>query len=216
SEPYRYKFPLALAAVEAGGTRTLLSVPLVRDDAPVGIFQLERQEVRPFSDKKIALVSNFAAQAVIAIENVKLITETREALDQQTATADVLQVINSSPGDLAPVFDAMLEKGLRLCGGAFGILNTYDGQEFHATAMHGVPAAMAAFRWRNPFAPGTAPARMVAGENVIHTHDLMDEDAYRSGDPNRRAIVDLGGARSHLAVALRKDDALLGSLTIYR
>src|SRR5689334_15043348 len=100
--------------------------------------------------------------------------ERDEALEQQTATAEVLDVINSSPGDLKPVFDAMLEKALRLCGGAFGILNTYDGQEFHAAAMHGVPAAMAAFRWRNPFAPGTAPARMVAGENVIHNIDLMD------------------------------------------
>jgi signal transduction histidine kinase len=204
--------------VQLGGMRSGFLVALRKGGALLGAIRIFRKEARPFTEKQIALVQSFAAQAVIAMENARLITETREALAQQTATAEVLQVINSSPGNLSPVFDAMLEKALHLCGGAFGILNVFDGESFAGVAMRGLPPAFAAYRQGNPAGPGagTAPARIVAGEDVVHNLDLKDEEPYRRGDPNRRAIVDLGGARSHLAVAMRKDNVLLGMLTIYR
>ncbi len=217
-ESYRRGVAGVRAMVDLGGVRTILTVPLIKDDIVLGIVSVYRQDVRAFSHRQITLLESFAAQAVIAMENARLVNETREALEQQTATAEVLQVINSSPGELAPVFDCMLEKALHLCGGAFGILNVFDGQIFHGAAMRGVPAAFAEFRAGNPagLGSGTAPAQILAGENVVHNLDLKEEAPYRDGDPYRRAIVDLGGARSHLAVALRKDDALLGMLTIYR
>ena len=144
--------------------------------------------------------------------------ERDEALQRETAAAEVLQVINASPGDLAPVFEAMLEKAMALCEAAFGMMSTYDGEHFHTGAMRGVPEKYAKQHTRNPPHPGpeTGLGRIESGEDIVHVFDLADSDAYRFGDPRRRDVVDLGGARSYVAVALRKDGKLLGTLAAYR
>jgi GAF domain-containing protein len=210
--------PIVRASVDLGGIRTLLAVPLRKDGALLGLITAYRQEVRPFSDKQIALLRNFAAQAVIAMENVRLITETRAALEQQTATAEVLQVINSSPGDLTPVFDAMLERAMRLCRAEFGEFFITEDERLHAVAVRGVPADFAEFRHRNPApsTPGSITARILAGEPVIHVADVKDDELYRRGDLHRRALVDIGGARTFLSVTLIKGGAVLGSINIFR
>jgi len=215
-EAYYSGEPVRIATVELGGARTYLGVPLRKDGVLLGAIAAYRQEVRPFTEKQITLLENFAAQAVIAMENARLLTETREALEQQTATAEVLQVINASPGDLAPVFDAMLEKAMRLCEAAFGHLRTYDGERFHLTASRGAPAALAEF-YREPLAPvpGSPVERLVRGESIVHMPDLVSNEAYRAG-PGLTAIVQLGAARSYLSVALRKEETLLGYLAVYR
>ncbi|MGH7031019.1 MAG: GAF domain-containing protein, partial [Stellaceae bacterium] len=198
--------------------RTMLGVPLLREGMPIGVIAMARDRVEPFSDSESELVTTFADQAVIAIENARLLTETREALKQQTATAEVLQVINSSPGNLTPVFQALLDKALALCGAAFGVLWTYDGEHLHATALHGVPAAFAEFLTRAPHPVGSqnAHGRLLSGEPVVHVVDLQADEAHRDRDPIRRSLVELGGGRVLLAVPLCKDDALLGVFTIYR
>jgi hypothetical protein len=172
------------ALVEASGMRSGVSVALRKDGTLRGNVTVFRREVLPFSDKQIALLQNFAAQAVIAMENARLLTETREALEQQTATAEVLGVINSSPGDLAPVFDAMLDKAIRLCDTAFGIMQTYDGEAFLTVALRGAPSALVeVFRERELFkpTPGTVAERIVAGETVIRASDLREEPHYLAG-----------------------------------
>ena len=165
----------------------------------------------------MALLESFAAQAVIAMENARLLTETREALEQQTATAEVLQVINSSPGDLAPVFNAMLDRAVRLCAATYGHFRTYDGQGFPLAAVRGEGSLVAMHHEMRHFVPGlhNPISRLLRGENIIQSADAAADEAYRT-DQGWRALVDTGACRSVLAIALRKEAALLGYISVYR
>jgi PAS domain S-box-containing protein len=219
TDAFRSGVPSRLKLVETLGARTALWVALRKNDILLGDLVLYRTEVRPFTNKQIALLQNFAAQAVIAIENARLLTEQREALEQQTATAEVLQVINVSPGDLAPVFDAMLEKALRLCDAAFGNLWTYDGEVGRLAAICGAsPEYRAELMRAGPQKPepGNSLIRLVQGEPLVHIVDIAAEGAHRSGALVRRMLADRAGARTVLWVPMRKDRALLGFFTIYR
>jgi transcriptional regulator with GAF, ATPase, and Fis domain len=132
------------------GMRTLVGTPLRRQDQAFGALIVYRDELRPFTGEELQLLQSFADQAVIAMENARLLTETREALEQQTATAEVLGVINSSPGDLAPVFDAMLEKAVRLCEAAYGLMFVVEGDRIHIVAQRNVPKALSDYLAESP------------------------------------------------------------------
>jgi GAF domain-containing protein len=209
--------PIRRAAAEIAGIRTVLFVPLRKDATVLGYISAQRQEVRPFRQKQITLLQKCAAQAVIAMENVRLLTETREALEQQTATAEVLQVINSSPGDLAPVFDAILEKAHTLCGAAHGILLTRDGDQFRVGAVHGDPGYIEGWWQLGQIQPveGGILARLMLGERLVHLADAMAEDSYRRV-PWIRGLIEAGTARTTLATPLCKDDKLLGVIFVFR
>ncbi|HMF24701.1 MAG TPA: GAF domain-containing protein [Pseudolabrys sp.] len=207
--------------------RTVLAVPLLREGELVGVIAIWRREVRPFEDQQIALVRTFADQAVIAIENTRLLNELRErtddlseSLEQQTATSEVLKVISSSSGELTPVFDAMLENAVRICGAKFGTLYLSEGDGFRTVAMHNVPPKFAAKRQREPFfrpAPGSPTAHIVRTRQFAHISDLTTTQGYIEG--NNRALVDLaelGGARTIAGVPMLKDDELVGVIIIYR
>src|SRR5215472_15558661 len=194
-----------------GGYRSMIATPMLREGIPIGVFGLARHSVRPFTDKQMALLTTFADQAVIAIENVRLLTETRGALERQTATADVLKVINSSPGDLAPVFETILEKAHHLCAVAHGALHRYDGKMTRAVAVHGLPPAFAD-RLRQALSPGPhMPShRLIEGARFAQVADWAEID-----DPIARAALS-AGLRTTLFVPLRREGKLLGYITAGR
>src|SRR5262249_4616438 len=162
---YKERDPQIVEPVELGGIRTCLGVPMLKDNNLIGALVIFRQEVRPFSDKQIALLTNFAAQAVIAIENTRLLNELRESLQRQTATSEVLSVISSSPGELDPAFQAMLENATRICEAKLGFLFRADGDGFRVVALRGRQADFIEQMKHQALKPGplTALGRAQAG-----------------------------------------------------
>jgi GAF domain-containing protein len=218
SQGYLDRDPLVTVAVEQGGVRTLFGVPMIRKKELIGTIVLYRTEVRAFTDKQIDLLQNFAAQGVIAIENTRLLNELRQSLEQQTATSDVLSVIASSPGELQPVFDAMLANATRLCNAKFGTLSLYDGEAFRNVALHNVPPEYADIRLREPFRPHPKAglAHVARTKQIAHTEDLRTQPPYLEGDPAVVAIADLAGARTIINVPMLKADRLVGTISIFR
>ena len=227
SKGYLDRDPLVVVAVERGGVRTLLGVPMLRENELIGVISLYRQEVRLFTDKQIKLLQNFAAQAVIAIENTRLLNELRqrtddlsESLEQQTATSEVLRVISSSQGQLDPVFDAMLENAVKLCDAKFGVLFLYDGKEYRTAALHSASPAYAQVRRRNMVVQYTHPDvplnRLTRTKEVIHIADARTERSYIEGDPTFSEGIDAAGARTLLIVPMLKENELVGAVAIYR
>ena len=231
---YIERDPFVVSTVALGGFRGVLSVPMLHEDKLVGVITIFRQEVRPFTDKQIELVKNFAAQAVIAIENARLLNELRqrttdltertadltEALEQQTATSEVLQVISTSPGDLEPVFATMLEKAVRLGEAAFGNIYRCNGETGHLVATYNTPRAFAQERrsapdWRP--APESPVGRLLTTKSVVHVTDLASERAYvEKLDAVTIAGVELGGVRTVLFVPMLKERELIGYFGIAR
>jgi two-component system, NtrC family, sensor kinase len=219
SRGYAERDPLVVTAVEVGGVRTLLGVPMLKEDELVGAILLYRQQVRPFTDKQIELVKSFASQAVIAIENARLLNELRqrttdlsESLEQQTATSEVLSVISSSPGELEPVFKAMLENATRLCEAKFGVLYRFDGQAFHFAAEVGAALEYAEFnRRRGAFqpVPGGQLERVMLTKRVSHTADAAAEAV-----PG--VAAKLAGGRAQVVVPMLKEGNLIGAIITYR
>ena len=205
-------------SAKVGGARSTIYVPMVKDDALVGTIVIYRREVRPFTEKQVDLVKNFAAQAVIAIENTRLLSELRELLEQQTATSEVLKVISSSPGDLEPVFEAMLANAVRICEAKLGTLFLSEGDAYRTAALYGAPPAFAEARRRNPLLkpdPGTGLGRVAATKKPVQIADIRQEPAY-TDNSSRSSLLDLAGARTVLNVPMLKDDELVGQIGIFR
>ncbi len=200
------------AAATIGGAKSHIVVPMLKNDELVGVIVIYRQEVRPFSDKEIELVQSFANQAVIAIENARLLSELRDSLQQQTATADVLKVISTSSGELRPVFRAMLENSIQICEAKFGQMFLFEQDKFRSVAQLNVPAALAKFdENRGPFRPppGSVLDRIICTKQMVRITDFAVEVVSNPA-------AQLGGARSYLAVPMLKDDELVGAIVIYR
>ena len=208
-----------------GGAVTVLGVPLLREGMSIGVIILSRFQARPFTDKQIELATTFADQAVIAIENVRLFDELQartrdlgEALEQQTATSAVLQVISSSPGELEPVFTAMLENAVRICGAAFGNLWLRESADsFRIAATHGAPAAYRDHLRREPVIrpdPRLTMGQILETKRAIQVADIKTALTY--ADRMRTATIELAGARTLIGVPMIKDNEVIGVIGIYR
>jgi GAF domain-containing protein len=187
-QAYLNREPRAVAAVEVGGIRTLVAVPMLKENEAVGVISIYRQEVRPFTEKQIALVTSFASQAVIAIENARLLNELRESLEQQTATSEVVSIISRSPGELEPVFQAILENATRICEAKIGILFRYENGAYTAFAKLGVSSVYAEYLDRGPIRPGptTGLGRVASTRQTIHVVDTQAEPGLRRGRTSAR------------------------------
>jgi GAF domain-containing protein/anti-sigma regulatory factor (Ser/Thr protein kinase) len=205
-------------SAQLAGAHSMLGVPLLREGTVIGVFGLARSTVEPFADRELQLVTTFADQAVIAIENARLLTELRESLDRQTATSEVLGVISASPGDVGPVFRTMLANSMRLCEAQCGIIYRVDQGEVFPVADQGVPDAMAEFRRNRPHTggPGTMLDRAMATKSPIHIHDVRQSEGYLRRNPNSVAGVELGGARTSLYMPMLKEDELVGVINLWR
>jgi signal transduction histidine kinase len=204
--------PGRVATVDLGGVRNALVVPMLKDGDLVGAFVIYRQVVRPFTDKQIDLVENFAAQAVIAIENTRLLKELRESLQQQTATADVLKVISSSAFDLGPVFNTVVENAARLCEADRAFLFRFDGELLRMAASYNASPELTQFVHGNPIAPGrhSVSARAALERRTVQVADVQADPEYAY------AVRDVGPIRTTLAVPMLKSGVLVGVITIYR
>jgi signal transduction histidine kinase len=223
---YLAGFPPIVELAELGGARTLLLVPMLKEDELDGVIAIFRQEVRLFADKQIDLVTSFASQAVIAIENARLLSELRlrtddlsESLQHQTATSEVLQVISSSPGELEPVFQTILASANHICGAQFGNLFLYEGGGFRLASILNLPLPFAETFSRNPivFPPPTDPlGRLALSLQPIHVADVTQEPDYVAGFLPIVQLVKLGGARTVLLVPMLKENRLVGAIAIFR
>ena len=205
----------------ACGYRSGIGIPILRDGVPVGSIAIARAEAGLFPNRQVELLKTFADQAVIAIENVRLFNETKEALEQQTATSEVLQVISSTPGELQPFFETILENATRICEAKFANLFLYADNSFRIAAQQNPPAAYAE-RWRkNPILtvsdnPRNPLTRLAITKCVVNITDLMAEPGYIERDPRFVGLVESAGARTHLLVPMLKDGELAGAIAIYR
>ena len=218
-EAYRQRDPFAMAGADLGHYRTIVSVPMLKEDKLVGVISIYRQEVQSFTDKQIELVQNFAAQAVIAIENARLLTELRETLERQTATSEVLQVISSSPGELDPVFKTLLANATKLCEASYGAMWLRDGDVVRNVAFFGETSTQFEEVHAGSVIPSHAEApvaRCIVTGKPIYVPDLKADPAYREGNPLARGAVDLGGVRTVVAVPLLKEGGNIGGITVYR
>ena len=197
------------------GFHSGIYAPLLRDGVAIGTIAVLRPEIGGFSDKDVALFNTFADQAVIAIENVRLFNETKEALERQTATAEILSVIASSPSDVQPVFDTVATKSVDLCGGSFGVVTRFDGEQIHIASIKGTASAEAVAKIRAAFpAPPSrrgAASRCILTREVVHMPDVTQDPEYRPG-----GVAQAGGIQSILAVPLLREGRAIGSVSVAR